>query len=109
MDAEDWLRDTERKLDAVGCNNEETLRYISYMLTGPASCWWETVLTMKPPGSVITWAEFKERFCNTHVPDSIMELKRREFESVRQNDCPILRYVREFSKLSRYAPDEVDA
>jgi hypothetical protein len=72
MDAEDWLRDTERKLDTVGCNNEEKLRYTSYMLIGPAACWWETVLTMKPPGSVITWADFKERFHNTHVPDSIM-------------------------------------
>jgi hypothetical protein len=37
-----------------------------------------------------------------------MELKRREFESVRQNDSPILRDVREFSELSQYAPDEVD-
>jgi hypothetical protein len=78
------------------------------MSTGPTTCWWESILTIKPPQSVITWAEFKERFCNTHVPDSIMELKRREFESVRQNDAPILRYVREFSELSRYALDEVD-
>jgi hypothetical protein len=108
MDVEDWLRDIERKLDVVGYNDEEKLWYTSYMLTGPAACWWETVLTMKPPRSVITWAEFKERFRNTHVPDSIMELKRREFESVRQNDFPILRYVREFSELSRYAPAKVD-
>jgi hypothetical protein len=28
--------------------------------------------------------------------------------SVQQNDFPILWYVREFSELSRYAPDEVD-
>jgi hypothetical protein len=90
MDAEDWLRDTERKLDAVGYNNEEKLWHTSYMLRGPAACWWETVLTMKPPGSIITWAQFKERFCNTHVPDSVMELRRWEFESVRQNDSPIL-------------------
>jgi hypothetical protein len=80
MDAEDLPRDTESKLDAVGCNDKEKLWYTSHMLTGPAACWWETVLTMKPPGPVITWAEFKERFLNTHVPDSIMELKRREFE-----------------------------
>jgi hypothetical protein len=108
MDAENWLRDTERKLDVVGSNDEEKLQYTSYMLTGPAACWWETVLTMKPAGTVISWAEFKGRFRNTHVPDSIMELKRREFESVLQNDFPILQYVREFSELSRYAPDEVD-
>jgi hypothetical protein len=77
------------------------------MLTGLATCWWEIVLAMKPQESVITWAEFKERFHNTHVPNSIMELKRRKFESVQHNDYPILQYVREFSELSRYAPDEV--
>jgi hypothetical protein len=71
MEAEDWLRDTKRKLDVVGCNDEKKLRYTSYMLTGPIACWWETVLTMKPPGLVITWAEFKEKFHNTHVPGSI--------------------------------------
>jgi hypothetical protein len=27
MDAEDWLRDTERKLDAISYNDEEKLRY----------------------------------------------------------------------------------
>ena len=37
-----------------------------------------------------------------------MELKRREFENLRQNDSPVLRFVREFSVLSRYAIDEVD-
>ena len=37
-----------------------------------------------------------------------MELKRREFENLRQNDMPVLRYVRDFSILSRYAIDEVD-
>jgi hypothetical protein len=49
MDTEDWLRDTERKLHAVSYNDEEKLRYTSYMLIGPAACWWETMLTMKPP------------------------------------------------------------
>jgi hypothetical protein len=99
MDAKDWLRDTERKLDAVCCNDEEKLWYTSYMFTGPAACWWEAVLAMKPPGSVITLTEFKERFRNTHVPNSIMELKRRESESVRQNYSLIFWYVREFSEL----------
>ena len=37
-----------------------------------------------------------------------MELKRREFESLEQKDKAILTYVREFSKLSRYAVEEVN-
>ncbi|KAK1693779.1 hypothetical protein QYE76_010476 [Lolium multiflorum] len=56
MDAEDWLMDTERKLNTVGCN----------------------------------------------------DLEKREFESLEQKDMAILTYVREFSKLSRYAVEEVN-
>ena len=108
MLAEDWLRDTERKLNTVDCNDDKKLRYTTYLLTGPATSWWEGVLAMKPPEAVITWDEFKERFRNTHVPDRIMEIKRREFENLRHNDYPVLKYVREFSLLSRYATDEVD-
>jgi hypothetical protein len=32
MDAEDWLRDTERKLNIVGCSDDEKLRYATYYL-----------------------------------------------------------------------------
>ncbi|KAK1590257.1 hypothetical protein QYE76_018765 [Lolium multiflorum] len=43
-----------------------------------------------------------------NVPESIVELKRREFESLEQKDKAILTYVGEFSKLSRYAVEEVN-
>ncbi|KAK1606928.1 hypothetical protein QYE76_030601 [Lolium multiflorum] len=79
MDAEDWLMDTERKLNTVGCNDLE---------------------------KVFTWEEFKRKFRESNVPESIVELKRREFESLEQKDKAILTYV--FSKLSRYAVEEVN-
>ena len=66
------------------------------------------MLAIQTPGTSITWKEFKDKFRETHVPKSIMELKRREFENLRQNDMPVLRYVRDFSILSRYATDEVN-
>jgi hypothetical protein len=37
-----------------------------------------------------------------------MELKRREFENLVQNEKPIMRYVREFSLLSHYASEDVN-
>ncbi|KAK1614477.1 hypothetical protein QYE76_019994 [Lolium multiflorum] len=43
MDAEDWLMDTERKLRTVGCNDEEKIRYATYLLSGPAASWWENL------------------------------------------------------------------
>ena len=108
MDAEDWLKDTERKLNTVGYTDEEKLQYAAYLLSGPAAAWWESMIAIQTPGTAITWEQFKEKFMETHVPESIMELKRREFENLRQNDMPVLRYVRDFSILSRYATDEVN-
>ncbi|KAK1621189.1 hypothetical protein QYE76_026706 [Lolium multiflorum] len=61
-----------------------------------------------PAGKVFTWEEFTRKFRESNVPESIVELKRREFESLEQKDKAILTYVREFSKLSRYAVEEVN-
>ncbi|KAK1678617.1 hypothetical protein QYE76_039465 [Lolium multiflorum] len=68
MDAEDWLMDTERKLKTVGCNDEEKIRYTTYLLSGPAASWWENLVAVHPPD----------------------------------------KYVRDFNRLSRYAPEDVD-
>jgi hypothetical protein len=108
MDAEDWLRDTERKLNIVVCSDDEKLRYVTYLLSGPTTTWWENLLAIQPSGIGITWTQFKQKFRETHVLDSIMELKRREFENLKQNDSPVMRYATEFSVLSCYVTDEVD-
>ena len=108
MEAEDWIADTERKLKTVGCSEEEKVRYATHLLTGPAASWWEATVATLPAGHVVTWEEFMKKFREAHVPESIMELKRREFENLRQNDVPVGRYITAFNTLSRYALDEVD-
>ncbi|KAK1607109.1 hypothetical protein QYE76_030782 [Lolium multiflorum] len=77
MDAEDWLMDTERKLRTVGCNDEEKIRYATYLLSGPAASWWENLVAVHPPEKVFTWEEFKKKFRDAHVPESVVELKKR--------------------------------
>jgi UDP-galactopyranose mutase len=42
------------------------------------------------------------------VLESIMELKRREFDNLEQKDKTIMRYVKEFTLLSCYASDAVN-
>jgi hypothetical protein len=108
MDAEDWLLDTERKLNTVGCNDEEKIRYATHLLCGPAAAWWENIVAVHPVGRVFTWAEFKKKFRDAQVLESIMELKRREFENLEQRENTIMKYVRGLSALSRYAGDEVN-
>ena len=55
MDAEDWLMDTERKLKTVGCNDEEKLRYATFLLSGSAANSWENQLAMHTPEELFTW------------------------------------------------------
>ncbi|KAK1698686.1 hypothetical protein QYE76_015383 [Lolium multiflorum] len=107
MDAEDWLMDTERKLKTVGCTYVEKVRYATHLLCGPTASWWDNIVAVHPAEKVFTWEEFKRKFRESNVPESVMDLKRREFENLEQKDKAILTYVREFSGLSRYAADEV--
>jgi hypothetical protein len=65
-------------------------------------------MAIHPPGRVFTWDEFKRKFREANVPESIMELKRREFDNLEQKDKTIMRYVKEFTLLSRYTTDAVN-
>jgi hypothetical protein len=107
MDVEDWLTDTERKMKAVGANDEEKVRYATHLLSGLAASWWDNEVTLQLPEKVFTWEEFKEKFRTFNVPDSIVELKRREFEDLKQGNSTMMNYIKEFNRLSRYASDEV--
>ncbi|KAK1652429.1 hypothetical protein QYE76_070234 [Lolium multiflorum] len=89
------------KAQYVGCNDLEKVRYATHLLCGPAASWWDNIVAVYPAEKVFTWEEFKRKFRESNVPESIVELKRREFESLEQKDNAILTYVREFSKLSR--------
>jgi hypothetical protein len=107
MDVEDWLMDTERKLKAVGASDAEKVRYAVHLLSGPAASWWDNEVTLQLPEKVFSWEEFKEKFRTFHVPESIVELKRREFEDLKQGSSSMMSYIKEFTRLSRYASDEV--
>jgi hypothetical protein len=41
------------------------------------------------------------------MPESVVELKRREFEDLKQGSATMMAYIKEFTRLSRYASDEV--
>jgi hypothetical protein len=102
------VSDTERKLNTMNCNDSEKLRYATHLLCGPAVAWWDNIVAIHPPGRVFTWEEFKRKFREANVPESIMELKRREFDNLEQKDKTIMRYVKEFTLLSRYATNAVN-
>ena len=46
-------------------------------------------------------------FSHSHVSAGAMALKKREFHNLRQGGRTLGQYVEDFSKLARYAPDDV--
>ncbi|KAK1630621.1 hypothetical protein QYE76_004936 [Lolium multiflorum] len=56
MDAEDWLMDTERKLNTVGCNDQEKVRYATHLLCGPAASWWDNIVAVYPAEKLSRYA-----------------------------------------------------
>jgi hypothetical protein len=41
MDADDWLKSVEKKLQVVQCNNREKVLLDSHQLSGSVADWWD--------------------------------------------------------------------
>jgi hypothetical protein len=41
MDADDWLKTVEKKLQVVQCNNRENVLFAAHQLVRPAVDWWD--------------------------------------------------------------------
>ena len=81
--------------------------FASYHLKGPAAQWWDSHRRTLPAGTVVTWPEFQAAFRARHIPQGIMDRKKREFRNLTQGSKTVDAYQREFLDLSRYAEDDV--
>jgi hypothetical protein len=89
MDADDWLKTIEKKLQVVQCNNKEKVLFASHQLEGPVADWWDAYVEAHEEPESINWQEFKNSFCSHHVSfggDEAQEERIRRFEA-RLNDC----------------------
>ena len=80
--------------------------FAAHRLDGPATSWWEN-FTATYPIDTVTWDQFQQAFRTVHVSVGAMNTKKHEFRNLRQGGCTVGQYVDEFSKLARYAPDDV--
>jgi hypothetical protein len=68
MDADDWLKSVEKKLQVVQCNNREKVLLASHQLSGPAADWWDAYVEAHEEPKSINWPEFRAAFRAHHVP-----------------------------------------
>jgi hypothetical protein len=62
MDAYDWLKTVEKKLQVVQCNHKEKVLLASHQLLGPAADWWDAYVEAHEEPESISWNEFKMAF-----------------------------------------------
>jgi hypothetical protein len=108
MDADDWLKIIEKKLQVVQCNNREKVLFAAHQLVGPAIDWWDVYVEAHEESETINWQEFKNSFRSHDVPLGVMKLKKKKFENLNQGSMTVSEYMTQFTQLSRYAPNNVD-
>jgi hypothetical protein len=108
MDANDWLKSVEKKLQVVQCNNHEKVLLASHQLFGSAANWWDAYVEAHEEPESINWSEFRAAFRAYHVPQGVIKLKKKEFQDLKYGSMSVNEYVTKFTQLSRYAPHEVD-
>src|SRR3954468_2395633 len=107
LEADDWPRSIERKLDTAHVAPNDRVIFAVYFLKGAAIQWWENYVAMQPDTHVVTWEEFCVAFRGYHILDELMERKKEDFCNLSQGEMSIHEYVREFNRLARYAQDEI--
>jgi hypothetical protein len=69
MDADNWLREIEKKLESTELIEEECVTVVAHQLIGTASAWWDSYCDSHPDPLHIRWDEFVEAFRSHHIPD----------------------------------------
>jgi hypothetical protein len=62
LDADDWLRGIFYEMESADVPSVSYVTFATYFLKGPATHWWATHRQTLPPGTIVTWVEFKAAF-----------------------------------------------
>jgi hypothetical protein len=107
VDADDWLKSVEKKLQVVQCNNHEKVLLASHQLSDPVADWWDAYVQAHEEPESINWPEFRAVFHAHHIPQGVIKLKK-EFQDLKQGSMSMNEYITKVTQLSCYAPHEVN-
>ena len=94
-------------LDEVRCPPEQSVSCAVSRLQSGAYDWWKLVLRRPRLPNLMPWDFFVQEFGAKYVTDMYKEDKWKQFLNLKQRNLSIVEYEKEFSHLSKYAP-EVD-
>ncbi|KAK9024146.1 hypothetical protein V6N11_004323 [Hibiscus sabdariffa] len=100
-DAEDWLRDTERRMNQLGFDPAKKYQGAVSMLDGNAHVWWESVVT-SVSADRLTWEFFRDCFKSRFIGERFLRRMKQEFQNLRQGSRSVAEYELEFLRLLQY-------
>jgi hypothetical protein len=93
MEAEDWLKSIEKKLEITQCSDREKVMFIVHQLFGTTVDWWETYRNTHLNANAIRCNEFKAHFRTHYVPGGTLKLKRKEFSDLNHGSMTVSEYL----------------
>ena len=105
--AEFWLEKLQRLIEEVRCPPDQRVTCAIYLLQGSAYDWWKLVLRSPRLPDPISWEFFVQEFRVKYVSDMYRETNWKQFLNLKQRNLSVAKYEKEFSHLSKYAPESV--
>ena len=89
LEADDWLRVIEKKLEPFECQDRDKVLLAAHQLTGIALAWWENYCAAAVDASTITWDEFVKEFRHYYIPIATMKRKTDEVYELQQGSMSV--------------------
>ena len=105
--AEFWLEKLERVLEEVRCPPDQRVSCAVSLLQSEAYDWWKLALKSPRISNPMTWEFFVQDFRAKYVTEMYRDSKWKQFLNLKQRSLSVAEYEKEFSHLSKYAPELV--
>lgn len=101
-EAEIWLKNVSDQLRLLQVPEELRVEVVASFLEGEAEQWWHNVQILRT--APVMWTQFREEFHKFYIPDSVIQKRMTEFQTLTQGSMTVARYTERFHALGRYMP-----
>ena len=102
-----WLEKLQRILEEVRCLPDHRVSCAISLLESEAYDWWKLALRSPRIPNPMTWEFFAQEFKAKYVTEMYRNSKWKQFMKLKQRNLSVAEYEKEFSHLSKYAPELV--
>jgi hypothetical protein len=106
LEVDHWLHAIESKFGFLRCTEVQKTLFTAQQLRGDASAWWANYTVTCPTDYQESWTEFRSAFRAHYIP--AIQPPGAVFMDLKQGGRSVHDYLKLFSHLVQYAPDQVD-